>query len=175
MHHANPENLYFWIYKILFAITLKVALHLFTHWWVISFFMALLWSLQRCPPISCKALCLQLTHIRELLFESWHLERLPCWLNHAKYCVSFVSHTWTWLTVVVVIRLCCAELLGCPVTALLILIILSHLLIQIKTSTIMQSIFTVMWLWWRSRFHKKKDTLPQKTGQLRKCFFFIKM
>lgn len=79
-------------------------------------------SLQKCPT----SLCAHSLHIRELLFEYWHLERIPCWLNHAKYCVSFVSHTWTWLTVVVVIRLCCAQLLGCSVTALLALIPLSR-------------------------------------------------
>ena len=44
---------------------------------------------------------------RWLSSECWHLEQIPCWLNHGKYCVSFVHHTWTWLMVVVVIHHCC--------------------------------------------------------------------
>lgn len=39
--------------------------------------------------------------------ECWHLEQIPCWLNHGKYCVSFVHHIWTWLMLVVVIHHCC--------------------------------------------------------------------
>lgn len=38
---------------------------------------------------------------------------IPCWLNHGKYCVPFLHHSWTWLMVVVVIHHCCErELLG---------------------------------------------------------------
>lgn len=39
--------------------------------------------------------------------ECWHLEQNPRWLNHGKYCMSFVHYTWTCLMVVVVIHHCC--------------------------------------------------------------------